>query len=79
MGTRIGGSSGDGGDVRNGRRLIDVEGAAEYLGTSVRHMRRLIDRKAIPHYKVGGKLRFVPDELDRWLDGRRRGPSPEAA
>jgi len=75
----IPGSGRDGDDGRRERRLIDLSDAAEYLGTTARHLRRLVDGRAIPHYKVGGKLRFDTGELDRWLDGRRRGPSPEAA
>jgi len=61
------------------RQLIDLQEAAEFLGTTVRHLRRLVGGRAIPHYKVGGKVRFDEGELERWLDDRRRGPSPEAA
>ena len=28
----------------------------------------------LPHLKVGRHLRFVPSEIARWLEGRRRGP-----
>ena len=79
MSSPIGSSVHDEGDERNERRLIDLAEAAEYLGTTVRHVRRLVDARAIPHYKVGGKLRFDTGELARWLDGRHRGPNPEAA
>ena len=53
-------------------RLIDVPGAAEYLGTSERHIRRLVDEKRIPYTKLGpgrsARLRFDTAKLDAWLD-----------
>ena len=79
MSSPIGSSFHDEGDERSDRRLIDLAEAAEFLGTTARHVRRLVDARAIPHYKVGGKLRFDIGELARWLDDRHRGPNPEAA
>lgn len=54
------------------RPLLDIAGAAAYLGVSVRHIRRLVAEKRIPHIKWGSILHFDPDELDRWIDGWRR-------
>ena len=52
------------------RRPLDIREAAEYLGTTERHMRRLRDRREVPGFKVGGKVRFDPDKLDAYLTAR---------
>lgn len=54
------------------RPLLDWEGAAEYLGTSVRHLKRIIYEPApgydpLPIVKVGGRVRLNPDQIDAWL------------
>jgi excisionase family DNA binding protein len=55
-------------------RLLDITTVADRLGTSVRHVRRLVFERRIPHTKVGGLVRFDPTAVDDWLDERRRGP-----
>jgi excisionase family DNA binding protein len=54
--------------------LVDVGGVAAYLGTSVRHVRRLVAERRIPHTKVGGLVRFKLDDIDAWLAASQRGP-----
>lgn len=53
------------------RSPLDVEGAAVYLGTTVRHVRRLVAERRVPFVKLGGKVRLLPDDLDRFLDAQR--------
>lgn len=53
------------------RRMLTTEEAAEYLGTTARHIRRLVSDHELSHYKVGGRNRFADVDLDAWLDGRR--------
>lgn len=53
------------------RQLLDMNEAAERLGTTQRHVRRLVFERRIPFYKVGGKVRLDAAELDRWLDQQR--------
>lgn len=55
-------------------RLLTVTEAAEFLGRSVNTV--YLDCRAglIPHYKVGGSIRFDLDDLRRWLEENRRGP-----
>jgi excisionase family DNA binding protein len=63
------------------RQLLDITGAATYITSSVRHVRRMVAERTIPHYKVGHFVRFDPDEIDDWLASHRRGPKdgPAAA
>ncbi len=53
------------------RRLVDIDGAAEYLTVSVRYVRTLVADRRLPYLKVGKYVRFDLDELDDWLDGCR--------
>src|SRR5690554_2385274 len=38
--------------------FFDIEQAAVYIGRNVAFMRRLVARRALPHYKLGRALRF---------------------
>lgn len=40
------------------RRMLSIVEAAEYLGTSPRHVRRLVTDHSLSHYKVGGRIRY---------------------
>jgi excisionase family DNA binding protein len=52
--------------------LLDVPGAATRLGCEERFIRRLVQERRIPFFKVGGsKIRFSEQDLDNWLDGQR--------
>jgi excisionase family DNA binding protein len=53
------------------RRMLTTEEAATYLGTTVRHVRRLVSDHELSRYKVGGRNRFADIDLDAWLDSRR--------
>ncbi len=57
------------------RRMLTTEEAAAYLGTTVRHLRRLVSDHELSRYKLGGRNRFADVDLDAWLDARRvEGP-----
>jgi excisionase family DNA binding protein len=49
------------------RVYLDVDGIADYLGTTVRHIRHLVATRRIPHTKVGGRLRFDRRRIDEWM------------
>lgn len=55
-------------------RLLDIDQLAGHLGTSHRHIRRLIAERRIPYVKVGRLVRFDPNEIAQWLEGNRQGP-----
>jgi excisionase family DNA binding protein len=52
--------------------LLDIDQLAQHLGTSHRHIRRLIAERRIPYVKVGRLVRFDPDEITDWIDRGRR-------
>ncbi len=60
--------------TQEGRRLIDIDGAADHLGVSVRHVRRLVAERRIPYIKWGSRLHFDPVEIDAWIERHRVPP-----
>lgn len=54
-----------------GSGLFDKAGAAEYLGTSVRHLERLWAERRIAGCKIGRKVRFTKRDLDDFIERGR--------
>jgi excisionase family DNA binding protein len=54
--------------------LLDIDGVADVLGVSVRHVRRLVAERRIPYIKWGRYLRFDPVQLETWIDDARVTP-----
>jgi excisionase family DNA binding protein len=52
--------------------LLDVKAAAARLGTTERHIRELVYRRAVPYVKVGRLVRFDPADLDAWIAANRQ-------
>lgn len=52
-------------------QLLDYEAAAARLGTTVRHLRGLHERREIPVIKVGRLVRFDPADLDAYAAAQR--------
>ncbi|MFI9409253.1 helix-turn-helix domain-containing protein [Nocardia gamkensis] len=55
-------------------RYVDVEGAAAYLGTGVRFIRRLVAERRVVFYKVGGHVRFKVSDLEAYAQAGRVEP-----
>ena len=58
--------------------LVDLEAAAAFLGVTVRWMRRRVAERAIPHYKLTGRLAFSPADLRQLRDASRVEPVKRA-
>ena len=54
------------------RPPLDIPAASEYLGTTVRHVRRLIAERRVASYRLGGRVLLSPDDLDELLAKGRR-------
>lgn len=65
---------------RNTRRLLNSRRAAEKCGFSVRTLERRAREKDFPRpTKLGARLNyFFEDELDRWIEGQRKGTTRRA-
>lgn len=64
---------GEGETARRG--WMRIERAADYLDWPVERLYKLAARDEIPYRKQRGRLLFQPDELDRWLEAFRQGPT----
>jgi hypothetical protein len=57
---------------RSGRPLLRYQPAAEYLGFTEQHLRRLKVEGRIPYVKLAdcksGPVFFDPDALDAWIE-----------
>ncbi len=58
-------------------RLLDVRGVADRLAVSTKAVRALILRGELPAYKIAGRIRIDPQELDAYLL-RARVPTENA-
>jgi excisionase family DNA binding protein len=57
-------------------RLLTIKEVAEWLGTSERHVRELVFTKRVDYIKVGGKVRFLPDDIRTWVEANRQKARP---
>ena len=65
-------------DARAGPRgaeLIDVAGAARYLGITEAFVRRLVLFRRIRYYELGKFVRFRAEDLDAFLERGRLEPN----
>ena len=52
-------------------RLLDLDGAADYLNDTPRHVRSLWERHELSAVRIGRKIRFDPVDLDWYIDSQR--------
>jgi excisionase family DNA binding protein len=53
------------------RRLLTVREAAPFLRCSEKTLRRYVERREIPSYKIGGKRLFDPADLAAYIAAGR--------
>lgn len=51
--------------------LWDMEAVAEYLGVSPRTVQRHVKESGLPCRRVGRFARFIPAEVEAWVQDRR--------
>ena len=57
------------------RRLVDVRGAAEYLGCSPAAIRQKVARRELPTVRIDGKNRFDLRDLDALIQQAKQRES----
>jgi excisionase family DNA binding protein len=50
-------------------RLLTLDEAAKFLQVSKRTVRRMVDQKEFPAFKVGGQWRVRESEVANWIQG----------
>ena len=54
-------------------RLLTLEAAAEILQVSKRTLMRMIQKKEVPAFKVGGQWRIRESQFRKWVEGKENG------
>ena len=54
------------------RKMLSIRAVADHLDVSTKTIRRWIDRGGLPAFKLGGRWRIDPDDLERFLWRQRR-------
>ena len=49
---------------------IELSAAARYIGMSESWLYRQVEKKKIPHLRLGRRIAFRTADLDRWLESR---------
>lgn len=57
------------------KRWIKVKDVAEMLEVTPQRVSQMVRDDLIPHYRIGRTVKVDRKEFERWLLGRRRGPS----
>ena len=57
-------------------RLVSARELGELLGFSSATIVDWAEAEKLPSFRIGGRLRFRPSEVEQWLEERRRGPRP---
>lgn len=56
--------------------LLTAQEVAERLQVSESWIKKLAQRRQIPHYKVAGKLRFRWTDVNRFVEQQKVAPTP---
>jgi len=52
-------------------KLLTIDEVSERLSVSISTVRRIVREDALPAYRVGGRLRFKPREVEAYIDAHR--------
>jgi excisionase family DNA binding protein len=58
-------------------RLISPKELADRTGLPLSWVYTQVEAKKLPHRKLGRYVRFVPSEVNHWIESQRRGPRVE--
>jgi len=58
------------GNTQDELRLLTLEEAAEILQVSKRTLLRMIQKKEVPAFKVGGQWRIRESQFRKWVEGK---------
>lgn len=56
-------------------RLLTLEAAAEILQVSKRTLLRMIQKREVPAFKVGGQWRIRESQFRKWVENKESGVS----
>ena len=51
--------------------FLDIQDLSQLLRIKPSTLYSMVEKKMIPHYKVGRMVRFKRSEIDQWMEGNR--------
>ncbi len=54
------------------KEFMPVDELSQYLGIKKSSLYSLVEKREIPHYKIGRLVRFKKSEIDAWMEGHRK-------
>jgi len=57
------------------KKFLNVKKLAEYLDVSTYTIYFWVSQRKIPHYKIGKHLKFIEEEIEKWLKERKIEPT----
>jgi excisionase family DNA binding protein len=63
--------------LKNKTRALKVTEIAGLLGVTPQHIYKMAARGSIPSFRISGSVRFDPDEVAAWLQGKQNPLSGE--
>jgi excisionase family DNA binding protein len=53
--------------------LMTIRETSNYINIKEKTIYAKVEAKQIPHFKIGGLIRFKKDEIDQWIEEQRVG------
>ena len=53
--------------------FLTTKDVAKLLNSSETWIRKLVQNKVIPSYKIAGRRLFKKEEIDQWIESQREG------
>ena len=57
--------------LASSKRFLNVDEAAEYLGTTRRNIYRLAEQNRLAHHRIARRLQFTVRDLEEYIDAQR--------
>lgn len=48
-------------------KVIGIDQAAQYTGLAKQTIYKMVSHRRIPHIKLGGRVKFTVEQLDKWI------------
>lgn len=62
-------------DMQDELKLLTLEAAAEILQVSKRTLLRMIQKREVPAFKIGGQWRIRESQFRKWVEQKENGVS----
>lgn len=50
------------------KKICNIKELSIYIQTSIPQIRKLVKEKKIPYFRVGNRIKFDMNEVDKWIE-----------